>query len=348
MLQAAKEQENARIERRRIREGFAASKMSAVAGLAQHDVCVMCNAKHATLCVQFAQNNQIVPVPWNRQPTGGNYAHRTQSRSLSKPRLRFLSDGSTPNKSVLHSVSTSGIPPYPWCGPIVALRTMPCGSYEDITLADFRHVIDYLMRFGTTETRESSSQPDYCPPGDIRGVKICCYGEKRLHGSERFVSVDVPRAHPIRLNDDQGSVSPISKLLGMPLTLWKYPELRHWLDPPGWTGDMCAESNDYAAILMRETDAESPFWGFALLYWNTDLGNVLVTCEDDSDLDIPDVEAMCRFAKYKVQPLFDNALGSGTIQQTKQEVLDFINKTNFMSFKDESLMKKPKEGRNDE
>lgn len=49
---------------------------------------------------------------------------------------------------------------------------------------------------------------------------------------------------------------------------------------------------------------------------------------------------MCRFAKYKVQPVFDNALSSGTIQETKQEGLDFINKTNFMSFKDESLMKK--------
>lgn len=173
--------------------------MSAVAGLAQHDVCVMCNAKHATPCVQCKStwycsskcqqsdrsshellckkfttqtsrpstshrraicfptddpDPQMICLPATKDiegmqshktiklspylgtdsPLAGTmriehnpvrcrnlgsgmafWAPQTEGYSIAVIyRDRFLSDGSTPNTSVLHSVSTSGIPPHPW------------------------------------------------------------------------------------------------------------------------------------------------------------------------------------------------------------------------------------------
>jgi len=108
---------------------------------------------------------------------------------------------------------------------MIAVRETPSEFYEDITLADFRHIIDYMMSYGMTETRESASHAEDHTHATIRGVKICCYGEEKLHGSEPYVSVNVSRAHSTRLYYSQGTISPISKLLGMPLKLWKYPDI---------------------------------------------------------------------------------------------------------------------------
>lgn len=135
----------------------------------------------------------------------------------------FLFDGSAMNRSLLESVGR--IPPHPWRGPIVAVREGPYELYEDITLGDFRHIIDHVVSYRTTEVRESGSHPADRVTTNIRGVKICCYGEIKLHGSEPYVSVDVPKAHPTRLLYNEGNVSPISELPGMPLRLWKYPDI---------------------------------------------------------------------------------------------------------------------------
>ena len=251
-------------------------------------------------------------------------------------RETFLVDGSATNKSVLESVGTSGIPPHSWRGPILALRSTPHEIYEDITLADFRHFVDYLMSYGTTETRESASQPGNRSSATIRGVKICCYGEERLHGSEPYVPVDVSRAHPTRLTEPFSmTTSPISKLVGMPLVLWKYPDIKQWIEPPGWAENMTADSNPNAAFLMTETDPKKPNWGWAPLHWNTDIGNVLAVREDDKDLAVDDMAMMCYFARRKLQPLVEDALGAGLTRRTKQEVLDFATWENMMACRDE-------------
>lgn len=68
-----------------------------------------------------------------------------------------LVDGSRPNKSVIEV--TKGKPPHEWKGPIVALRKEGGAInprrlineqrfYNDITLEDFRHVVDYFQNYG--------------------------------------------------------------------------------------------------------------------------------------------------------------------------------------------------------
>ena len=60
-------------------------------------------------------------------------------------REAFLKDGSAINKSILASVGKSSISPHGWCGPIIAMREIPFEFHEDITLADVRHTIDYMI-----------------------------------------------------------------------------------------------------------------------------------------------------------------------------------------------------------
>jgi hypothetical protein len=189
-----------------------------------------------------------------------------------------------------------------------------------------------MISYRTTETRESVNYSADHASSIIRGVKICCYGEEKLHGSKPYSVVNVSRAHPIRLTYGEGTISPISKLLGMPLKLWKYPDIDNWINPPGWTENMTADSNPNVAFLMMKTDPNDPDWGWAPLYWNTDLGNVLAVRTDDKDLVINDIRMICYFARWKLQPLFEDAMGAGTIQRTKQEVLDFATWENMVAF----------------
>jgi len=249
--------------------------------------------------------------------------------------LRFreaaLVDGSAINRSILASVETSGIVHHRWCGPVIAMRETWLELFEDITLADFRHTLDYLMSYATTETKESDSS-EARPPTVIRGVKICCYGERKLHGSERYVGVDVPSYHPTRTLGQDGSVSPISQHLGMPLRLWKYPDVETWLDPPGWNENMGATSNQDAAFLMMETDPSRPGWGFAPINWNFEIGNVLAIRVDGKDLAIEDLRAMCHFIRKKLVSMFEDAGSYGSVQRTKQEVLDFVTWDNMVKF----------------
>jgi len=98
---------------------------------------------------------------------------------------------------------------------------------------------------------------------------------------------------------------------------------------------MTADSNENAAFLMVETGLKKPGWGWAPLYWNMDLGNVLAVREDDKDLTVSNVRMMCYFARRKLQPMFEDALGGGFVQRTKQEVLDFITWDNMVRYVDE-------------
>jgi hypothetical protein len=251
-------------------------------------------------------------------------------------RETFLIDGSKLNRSIMESVKTSGTVHHRWSGPIVAMRQLPTEFYEDITLADFRHIIDYFVTYNSTEVREIiNPQAPRTTPRAIRGVKICCYGEIKLHGTEPYVPVEVPYVHPI-CGVYESAVPPISKILGRPLRLWKFRDIETWLDPPGWDANLCAESNPDAAFLMMGADPKKDDWGWAPLYWNTEIGNVLVIYDDKTDLLVEELRLMCYFVRRKLQPMFEDAMGMGLVSRTKGEVLKFITRENMEKFKKEA------------
>ncbi|KAH7134564.1 hypothetical protein B0J13DRAFT_641104 [Dactylonectria estremocensis] len=244
-------------------------------------------------------------------------------------REAFLYDGSTINTSILASVGTPGQTHHQFRGPMVALRRTPFETYEDITLADFRHIIDYFVSYAITKVRESDQDRGFLSLATIRGAKICCYGEIKLHGSEPHISVDITRGHPTR-RYGAGDVSSISERLVMPLKLWKDPNIGTWRHPPGWHEIIGATSNQDAAFLMTRTDFEN--WGWAPPEWQVDLGNVIAVRVDDKNLTLDDFRAMCYFVRRKLQPMFEDALGLGSVLRTRKSVLDFITWENMQKY----------------
>jgi hypothetical protein len=117
--------------------------------------------------------------------------------------------------------------------------------------------------------------------------------------------------------------------------LWKFPDIESWINPPGWTDNLRAESNPDAAFLMMEADPRNEDWGWAPLYWNIDIGNVLVVYEDDSDLSVDELQLTCHFVRRKLRPMFEDSIGAGLVSRTKQEVLSFITRENMEKYKDE-------------
>ncbi|GKZ85495.1 hypothetical protein AnigIFM56816_011461 [Aspergillus niger] len=221
---------------------------------------------------------------------------------------------------------------------MVAMRQIHPEDYADIKLADFRHLMDYLVRYANTDVRESVPDLQYRAHKVVRGVKVCCDGEIKLHGSEPFVTVDINRSTRISLSARQrDSISPISALLGIPLIFWKDPNPEFHHDPPGWDGIWSASSNQNVAFMIMETNPLDSSWGWAPLYWNHDIGNVWVARQDEQDLDVREVAMMCRFARHKLQRMFENVMISeGSTLLDKKRVLSFITRENMRAFWEET------------
>ncbi|KAK6537605.1 hypothetical protein TWF694_011785 [Orbilia ellipsospora] len=260
---------------------------------------------------------------------------------LIKFRDAFSKDGSPLNQSILASVRAMGSPPHKWCGPLVAIRNNADETYADITLTDFRHIIDHFMSYNLKNTRDVPPNPLDHAVASIRGVKICCYGEQKLHGSEEYVSVEVPKSHLARVGVGV-EMSPISNLLGLKLNLWKYDDLESWFDVPGWDENHGPDGNPNAAFMMIETDSKSEMWGWAGFYWDSGLGNVLVVREDGKDLDVEEVRMMSYFSRFVVSPMIEDAKLCGAeiteeevkrygfVKRTKEEVMGFITRENMI------------------
>lgn len=251
-------------------------------------------------------------------------------------REAYLKDGSATNRSILASVrvSCTSTIPHEYRGPMLALQEISHEDYADITLADFRHLMDYLISYRNTHVRESVPDLLHRAPTTFRGVKICCHGEIKFHGSGLFVSVDVTRANQISLGN--GSVSSISVCLGMPIRLWKDPDTEFRNNPPGWEGGMTADSNPNVAFLMMETDSSKDEWGLAPMYWNSQIGNVWAVREDGRDLAVKDVAMMCHFSRRKLQRMFEDVMESGSSSVSRQRVLNFITWDNMTTHWDET------------
>jgi hypothetical protein len=132
----------------------------------------------------------------------------------------FLKDGSRLNKAIMTTASTSGVVHHRWCGPMLAVRLCPGEVYGDIEMADLRHIVDHMVCYGNSESRELPVDGAPRTADTFRGVRVCCDGEIALHGSPAYVTVELNAGHPTRTAVRSGVISPVSKHLGMPIRLW--------------------------------------------------------------------------------------------------------------------------------
>ena len=252
-------------------------------------------------------------------------------------RDNYLADGSLNNMSLAAVVGSSGALAHPWKGPIIAVRETPTECYDDITLGDLRHIVDHVLSYANDTVREIVEETEDRPFGVIRGVKICCHGEMRLHGTDNYVPVEVPKSHETRLGSRKGDTSSISQLLGLPIRLWKFPDSDMWRDLPGGQGGFLgAASNQDVAFFMLETDPQSSSWGWAPMKWNREIGNVLATRVDGKDLEVDDVEWMCGYARNVLLGRFENVLENDGGYQQRQRVVESITRKGLLEYKDQA------------
>lgn len=248
----------------------------------------------------------------------------------------FLIDGSRPNRSIEAAIGASGSLTHRWRGPGLVMHKLGLGTdpryYGDITLEDYRHVLDYFIAYADDSVREPEKA--FRSHNTVLGVKVTCFGEQKLHGADAFVPVEVSNTHPTRVQFyEQGEISPISRMVNLPIRAWRIPY--NWEHLPHWPSNTDPTSNGTACMLFLEPDVEKPNWGWAPQDWQSNLGNVLLVSAKGGDLSVEDAKLLCRFCREKLAPLFEDALGGGYVYRTKKEVVNFITPLELQAYRKE-------------
>lgn len=236
----------------------------------------------------------------------------------------YLYDGSGPNQSIKAAIRDAYT--YDWRGPMVAMKNvgesaMDESGHLDMDLHDFRDAVDYLIAYDNgdyfDETEDQLS-------AKIKGVRVS-YDRSQLNsGGGRFIEVDVPKDHPVFSVEDAPS---IAALVGLPVQAWKYSLSEPWMN----SGATTATANPYITSLFLGSDPTSTpskpgplqgSWGSAPPQWRGDIGTVLVVGSDGTDLSRHEVEALCTFCSYQLQPLFEYSNEAGLAKEEIMAQLD--------------------------
>lgn len=233
---------------------------------------------------------RIEENPTRSQKLGIGFERRSSQRDGHCITMVYRASGNPcPNESILTTLRPSGVGESPLRGPVVAVRERPGKAYEDITLSDLRHLIDYLVSIQLTRIpTESTTEP--VAPG--HGILIRCRGEIQNNAGVGFKTADISTIGCAL--GDSGVISQLSKVLGMPLRLRK-------CTIPGAVQDV---TNPNASMLMLTLNPEHTHWGLPHLGWSSNIGNVFVVRDDGEKLDVADLEMMCHFARFRLQPMF--------------------------------------------
>lgn len=152
------------------------------------------------------------------------------------------------------------------------------------------------------------------PPNMVRGVRISCDWEVATLKAKKYIACDVPKDDPVFCNSMVGRdtfshnptpscpVSPISELVGMALYVRKIPP------NPSLPGNDVTNLKD-GHVSNRYTNQEGTLlliplepcacnWGFAHSFWQSSVGNVLLTCVDGEVVTPQQVEALCAYNFY--------------------------------------------------
>lgn len=256
-------------------------------------------------------------------------------------RETYLLDGSPINQSILHL--TKGRQSHEWCGPVVVMRRdgtyLDHGWTEDITAADLRHIADYLDWYGSGRSIDSLSWTQESVSPMVKAVKVACNGDQNTLHAKPLAEVNLPLDHPAV---NHGTISGISKRLGFTLAFYKLyasPRIKNI------TGSLCRESVTFA---MMDDNPDSESWAFAPLQWTGGrVPSCIVIRKDQKPLSAQQIEAFLYFCDSKLQSLFEDSLGAGWTERTKDEVLQYMNKLSFDVFFEEYRRKRIKELRGD-
>jgi MYND finger len=246
----------------------------------------------------------------------------------------MLDNTRRPNKSIDRILGPTLYRPQEWRGPVVVLRKRGMDIspkiHDDITLVDYRHVLDFFAVHGYNSKNKTRKKP---ARERLHGVKINCLGEQSLHKIDTFAPVEVPSHSLERYGYTIGEAPPIATLLKLPLRAWKCPARERPSEASTYATD-----NVSATLMHINPDASSPEFGWTPSHWQTDLGNVLLVRDDGKDLDVNLAETFCRWIEWKLFPQFESALGLFTDASApspataRQEVVARITRADMDAF----------------
>ena len=162
-------------------------------------------------------------------------------------------------------------------------------------------------------------------------MKVNCLGEKILHGADKFIRVAVNLNIP-----ENFEVSPVSKLLNLPVKAAKVKTTDDWATYPEWSYDpddhgssTRPEHNPEAGALFVDVGLSSSDWGQIPKKWGENIGNVLLLRDDGKDMSLEEVEALCRFCTQVLMPTFSQCLRG---EMLRSEVLRYLTMEHLNKF----------------
>lgn len=205
-----------------------------------------------------------------------------------------------------------------WRGWVIA--TLPYSSRDRIDMRDLRELADFFMSYRRDHIHLAILREGF---QTLSGVRINCLGDVRCHSILQYVTVRVPKGHPIYLEPVSRD---ISQLIGLPIQTYKYVH----------------RSNRYSgenqlSYLHRCGELDSSTWGFPPQEWLSGTCSVLVVRRDGKDLPPEHAEALCNFCYHEFRDIFSleaevQAYRSGSQEERQKAFTDKASREGFERF----------------
>ncbi|KAK3379041.1 hypothetical protein B0T24DRAFT_663302 [Lasiosphaeria ovina] len=241
------------------------------------------------------------------------------------------------------------VPQYPWTNGVLVVRCQTGTDVaEDVTMADYRDVMDFFTWYGHRyHTALNGYMNAHALPQQpaVRGVVIRCDASISDLGPPQppVSSLMIDHLHPIRglYGPKAGTLSLASARVGVPLRLFKLPppiltRMNSWhkISPMGGT-------NSRARCLMMNVSGKTPieFGSLPAEYHNDHVGDVLVARDDGQDLGEDEVRALVKMmggwtsVRPWTWPALTREMQSPTGQPITQHIVEsFVTKSVYDTY----------------
>ncbi|KAK6524747.1 hypothetical protein TWF281_011647 [Arthrobotrys megalospora] len=171
----------------------------------------------------------------------------------------------------------------------------------------------------------------------VKGIRINCKGDQQVCNRPKYEEVEVPLTDPIFSDHD---TSGITERLGVPIFTRKYPK------DPAWEKLRCGGIphivNQEATLLHLSCDPDEKFdleagflgFGWAPKKWQYGAGSVLVVRQDGKPLTPLHMEALCKYCRDHVHPIFGHVVGEFVPDEplSKEAALSMVCRPTFSIF----------------
>ncbi|RVD87314.1 uncharacterized protein DFL_001556 [Arthrobotrys flagrans] len=168
----------------------------------------------------------------------------------------------------------------------------------------------------------------------VKGVRVNCIGDREKCHRPQYEPIEIPITDPI-FSERERTTSDITDRIGIPLFTWKCPPSPVWANSKEASSDGTgfASSSEAAALHLSCNTNEQPDmmnkFGFGFTP-----GSFLAVRQDRKPLKPLHMEALCRYCRDYVLPLFSHHLGEYAPDEplSQEAVLGMICRPTFSIF----------------